>query len=127
MHTNSLDILRAGLESVALRFRNVYEVMVERLGAPAEVVASGGALLVLPSWTQMMADALGRPLLTCLEKQASSRGAALLALERIGALRHAAEVTTPMGRTFRPVPAHTEIYMEELRRQRQLYTRLFEA
>jgi gluconokinase len=127
MHTNSLDILRAGLESVALRFRNVYEVMGERLGAPAEVVASGGALSVLPSWTQMMADALGRPLLTCLEREPSSRGAALLALERMGALRHAAEVTTPMGRTFRPVPAHTEIYMEELRRQRQLYTRLFET
>ena len=127
MHTSSLDILRAGLESVALRFRNVYEVMVERLGAPAEVVASGGALSVLPSWTQMMADALGRPLLTCLEREPSSRGAALLALERMGALRHAAEVATPMGRTFRPVPAHTEIYMEELRRQRQLYTRLFEA
>jgi gluconokinase len=127
MHTNSLDILRAGLESVALRFRNVYEVMVERLGAPAEVVASGGALSRLPSWTQMMADALGRPLLTCLEREPSSRGAGLLALERIGALRHAAEVTTPMGRTFRPFPAHTEIYMEELRRQRQLYTRLFEA
>jgi gluconokinase len=127
MHTSSMDILRAGLESVALRFRNVYEVLVERLGAPAEVVASGGALLLLPSWTQMMADTLGRPLLTCLEREPSSRGAALLALERLGALRHAAEVTTPMGRAFRPVPAHTEIYMEELRRQRQLYTRLFET
>jgi len=32
-----------------------------------------------------------------------------------------------MGRTFEPVPAHTEIYDQELRRQRQLYTRLFDA
>jgi gluconokinase len=127
MHTSAIDILRAGLESVALRFRNVYEVMVERLGAPAEVVASGGALSLLPSWTQMMADALGRPVLTCLEKETTSRGAALLSLERLGAVRHLEEVTTPMGRTFEPAPAHTEIYDQELRRQRQLYTRLFEA
>ena len=127
IHTSSLDILRAGLESVALRFRNVYEVMVQRLGAPSEVVASGGALSRLPSWTQMMADALGRPVLTCLERETTSRGAALLALERLGAVRRVGEVTTSMGRTFEPVPAHTEIYDQELRRQRQLYTRLFDA
>jgi gluconokinase len=127
MHTSSIDILRAGLESVALRFRNVYEVMVERLGAPTEVAASGGALSLLPSWTQMMADALGRPMLTCLERETTSRGAALLSLERMGAIRHVGEVRTPMGRTFEPVPAHTEIYIQELQRQRQLYTRLFEA
>jgi len=127
IHTSSIDILRAGLESVALRFRNVYEVMVERLCVPAEVVASGGALSLLPSWTQMMADALGRPVLTCLEKETTSRGAALLSLERLGAIRHMGEVTTPMGHTFDPVPAHTEIYNQELQRQRQLYTRLFEA
>jgi gluconokinase len=127
MHTSSLDILRAALESVALRFRNVYEVMVERLGAPKEVVASGGALALVPSWTQMMADALGRPVLTCLERETTSRGAALLSLERLGAVRHVGDVTTPMGRTFEPVSAHTQIYDQELRRQRQLYTLLFEG
>jgi len=127
MHTSSLDILRAGLEAVALRFRNVYEVMVERLGAPSEVVASGGALSLLASWTQMMADALGRPVLTCLERETTSRGAALLCLERLGAVRHVGEVSTPMGRTFEPVPGHTEIYDQELQRQRRLYTLLFEA
>ena len=31
------------------------------LGSPTEVIASGGALLHSPAWTQMMADALGRP------------------------------------------------------------------
>ena len=127
MHTSSLDILRAGLEAVALRFRNVYEVMVERLGAPSEVVASGGALSLLASWTQMMADALGRPVLTCLERETTSRGAALLCLERLGAVRHVGEVSTPMARTFEPVPGHTEIYDQELQRQRRLYTLLFEA
>jgi gluconokinase len=127
VHTSSLDILRAGLESVALRFRNICELMVERLGTPAEVVASGGALALVPSWTQMIADALGRPVLTCLERETTSRGAALLSLERLGGVGHVGEVTTPMGRTFEAVPAHTEIYDQELRRQRQLYTRLFET
>jgi len=127
MHTSSIDILRAGLESVALRFRNVYDVMIESLGIPVEVVASGGALSLLPSWTQMMADALGRPLLTCLERETTSRGAALLSLERLGAVKHVGELTTPMAHTFAPVPAHIKIYDQELRSQRQLYARLFET
>ena len=34
----------------------------------------------------MMADALAHPIIQCVEPEATSRGAALLALERIGAI-----------------------------------------
>jgi gluconokinase len=74
----------------------------------------------------MMADALGRPLVACLEKEASSRGAALLALERIGAIRHISELPAQTGAGFEPVSAHQQVYEEQLRRQRRLYTKLFE-
>ncbi len=126
LHTSPMEILRAALESVALRFRNIYDIMAHRLGAPAEIIASGGALLRSATWTQMMADALGRPVVACLEKEASSRGAALLALERLGVIRHVSELPAQMGPMFRPDPVRRGVYEEELRRQRWLYARLFE-
>ena len=50
------------------------------------MIASGGALLHSPAWTQIMADTLGRPVIASTEHEASCRGAALYALERIGAI-----------------------------------------
>lgn len=126
MHTRPMDILRAALEAVALRFRNLYDIMVDRLGEPREVVATGGALLRSRAWTQMMADALGRPVVECLEREASSRGAALLALERIGAIAHIRDLPAETGAVIEPNPAHGAAYEELLGRQRRLYTKLFE-
>ncbi len=126
VHSSPIEILRAALESVALRFREVYEIMLAEIGRPKELVASGAALLHSPSWTQMMADALGCPLRICLEKEATSRGAALLAMERIGAIGHVRERPPEMGQVFEPVVAHHSIYEQQLRRQRRLYTKLFE-
>jgi gluconokinase len=124
--TSPLDILRASLEAVALRFRNVYEIMEQSLGPPADVVASGGALLHSPAWTQMMADALGRPVNVCVEKEASGRGAALVALERLGAIRNLGDLPARMGAAYPADPAHLPVYRDELARQRRLYTKLFE-
>ncbi len=126
IHTSPLEILRASLESVALRFRNVFDIMEGQFGAPAEVIGSGGALLHSPAWAQMMADALGQPVVMCIEKEATGRGAALLALERLGAIAHARDVPASMGAVFQPVPAHKETYDRELAAQRRLYSKLFE-
>jgi gluconokinase len=125
-HTGPLDVLRAALESVALRFRDIYDIMTKSLGLPAQVVASGGALLRSPVWTQMMADALGRPVVACLENEASGRGAALVALERLGALPQASDSAARMGKVFEPVPAHGRMYEAERERQHHLYAHLFE-
>jgi gluconokinase len=111
---------------VALRFRNIYEIMEQSLGSPAEVIASGGALLHSHAWTQMMADALGRPVIACVEKEATGRGAALIALERLGAVRNLGEMPARMGATYQPEAAHLGVYQQELARQRRLYTKLFE-
>jgi gluconokinase len=71
----------------------------------------------------MMADALGRPVIPCLEKEATSRGAALPAIERIGAIEHVRDRPAAMGPAVQPVEARLPIYEEELRRQRRLYTK----
>lgn len=126
INTGPMEILRASLESVALRFRNIYEIMSQVLGAPAEIVASGGALLHSAAWTQMMADTMGHQVILCLEKEATSRGAALLALERLGVIGHVRDLPAVTGATFTPIEATRRIYEGELARQRRLYTKLFE-
>lgn len=94
--TSPMDILQASLEAVALSFRRIFDLMLPALGSPRRVVASGGALLHSRAWTQMMADALGIPVLLAAEKEASARGAALLALDRPPA--------APEGAEFDPRP-----------------------
>jgi gluconokinase len=121
--TSPIELLQAALESVALRFRNVYEQMESAIGAPREIVASGSALLRSPVWAQMMADTLGHAIIQCVEPEATSRGAALLALERLGVVRNAA---ARYGGLIQPIEKNGELYMAALRRQRRLYGKLFE-
>ena len=123
--TEPFDILRAALESVALRFREIYGILATRLRAPSEVIASGGALLHSPAWTQMMADALGRPVVACTEPEASCRGAALSALEQIGAIQTSGELPASMGAVFDPEPDHEAVYDRLLSEQCSLYSKLF--
>jgi gluconokinase len=122
-NTSPIQILQAALESVALRFRNVYELMEASIGAPRDIVASGSALLHSPVWTQMMADTLAHAIVPCMEPEATSRGAALLALERLGVTGIAAP---QYGSPIQPIEKNTALYTTELESQRRLYTKLFE-
>ncbi len=124
-NTSPIEILHAALEAVALRFCNVYEIMKASLGEPREVVASGSALRNSRVWTQMMADALGHAITSCAEREATSRGAALLALERIGAV---SEMPAAQYGDVIPVDAAAaELYKNALARQRELYDMIFEV
>jgi gluconokinase len=114
--TTPLDLLRAGLEAVALQFAQIDADL------PGEqiVVATGGGLVNSPAWTQIMADALGRPVAHSAVAEGSSRGAAVLAIEALGGRAGAA----PLGETFEPDPAATEAYRAALERQQALYEAL---
>ncbi len=125
--TTPIEILHAALESVALRFRNVYELMISSLGVPKEVIASGGGLLHSPAWTRIMADSLDHSVIPCVEPEATSRGAALVALERIGAIRDIGELPPTLGSEVRPDKANQPVYAAALANQRWLYKKLFEA
>ena len=120
-HTSPIEILQAALESVALRFRNVYEIMEASIGTPRDIVASGSALLHSPVWTQMMADTLAHAIVPCMEPEATSRGAALLALERLGGTGIAAP---QYGSAIPPIEKNTALYTAELARQRHLYAKV---
>jgi gluconokinase len=123
--TRPAEILRACLEAVALRFLEIDQILVGALPDAREVIATGGALLHSPAWMQILADALGRPLLASAEAEASSRGACLLALEALGTLEVPIEDLKPATtRRFDPIPEHRERYRVALERQRRLYDAL---
>ena len=125
-HTRPVDILRAGLEAVAYRFALVAEQMQQHLPPAREIVASGSALRASPAWTQIMADVLARPVTISDEPEASSRGAALLALESLGLLASLEAAPAAQGRVFGPDPQRSARYAEGLERQNRLYTLLIE-
>ena len=125
LHTTPLDILRASMEAVALRFGELDRALLQAMPRAGDLVGTGGALLHSPAWMQMLADVLGRPVSASAEAEASSRGAALLALETLGLLDAPLESLRPaVRRRFEPISAHTERYRAAAERQRRLYDAL---
>lgn len=122
--TRPIDILRAGLEAVALRFALLHEIISREVPDARQVVATGGALTRSPAWVQMMADALGTPIAVSSEAEGSSRGAALLALEQLGVVPDVATLPTRTGRVYQPDPRRHAVYRTAQQRHRDYYRRL---
>lgn len=97
--TDTIDIVQAALESVAYRFAEIFDQL-NNVCRIREIIASGGALRQSPVWTQIIADVLGRDLSLPDTREASSRGAVLLALETIGKIENIEKIRTPKGKSF---------------------------
>ncbi len=121
LHTRPIDMLQAALEAVAFRFALIQQRICEQEECQHQFVASGGGLLNSPAWMQIMADALGRPVIASIEPEATSRGAALLALEALGALPSIDAIPAADGKTYQPRPAHYQRYQQAIKRQQELY------
>lgn len=98
--TDTIDIVQAALESVAYRFAEIFDQLND-VCKIREIIASGGALRESPVWTQIIADVLGRNMSLPDTREASSRGAVLLALEAIGKKSDIEKIETPHGRAFK--------------------------
>jgi gluconokinase len=149
LNTRPIEILRASLEAIAYRFALIAEALFqdERRKTKDEktadfsqspsssvlrpssdtamFIASGGALLNSPAWIQIIAAALGRPVVASEEREATSRGVALLALESLGTIRSLDELPAADGTVYQPNMAHHTIYQAAIQRQRQLYERFY--
>jgi gluconokinase len=68
-------------------------------------------------WLQIMADALGRPVTVSAVKEASLRGAAVVALERLGQSPRPGA----LGRVVEPRLDRADAYRSARDRQRRLY------
>lgn len=124
LDTRPVDIARAALEAVALRLALIHGLLVPHASRDHIVVASGGAIARSRAWTRMIADALGRPLTLSRESEATSRGAALLALEALGVLPDLAAARQPLGEVVEPDGARHARYRVALERQRLLDERV---
>jgi gluconokinase len=118
LDTGPLEIAHAALEAVALRLALVYQLVAPHAARRHLVVASGGAITRSRAWTRMIADALGHAVTWSHESEATSRGAALLVLQALGAVPDLAAVQGPLGETFEPNPARHARYRQALERQR---------
>lgn len=120
--TRPVEVLRAAMESVALRFALIAEKMEGISTGDARIVASGGGLISSGAWARIMADALGRTIEVSGVEEASSRGAALLALESLGYLsldeRH---LSPEISYVVEPDAGAHQVYRGALRRQQELY------
>jgi gluconokinase len=121
LHTSADEVFRAGHEAVAYRFALVYTLLRSALNGSPHVIASGGGLLHSPAWLQIMADVLGTKVTASAVPEASSRGAALLALESIGTIPDVGSVEAPLATAYTPVAAATRRYRVAARRQYALY------
>jgi gluconokinase len=123
--TTADDIVRAGLEAVALTFAGVDAALDETVPGAERLVASGAGLLSSPTWVQMMADAIGKPVaVSRAAMEASSMGAAELALTRLNVRRR---TTSRAGRNVEPREQARAAYTDARRRQGWLYTTLIQG
>ena len=120
LDTTPVEILRAGLETVAHRFALVHELLRPLATEGYRIICSGGGVEHWPVWPQIIADALGVPLTASAEPEASARGAAILALEALGAIPDLA-LPEALDRTYEPDPAAHAIYAQARARLERLY------
>lgn len=124
--TKPIEILRAGMEAVCYRFALLAKAL-DRVAPEATIVAAGNALLSSPAWAQMIADVLGRRIEFSGENEASSRGAALLALEAAGKI-DSIETIDPESAVapffYDPDMKRHLCYVEAIERQQKLYEKL---
>jgi gluconokinase len=126
VHTRPIEILRAAMEAIAYRFAVIAKAL-DHLAAGATIVASGNALRSSRVWTQIIADVLGRSVKLSQAREASVRGAALLALEAAGRIESIAGLPVTVEQTFEPNMSHHARYQEGLERQQRVYQRVIET
>jgi len=125
LDTDPVQVARACLEAIAYRLCVIYDELQAIARPGARLIASGGALLASPSWCQIVADVTGAQLIVCDEPEATSRGVAMLVLERRGQcpLSPLADATH-LGAVFKPDPVRYAIYRSAMKRQQELYAKV---
>ena len=126
LSTSAQDILRAIMEAIAFRIAFIFDELAGFVPSNPQIIATGGALRHCHAWLQIIADVLGLPVVLSRVPEASSRGAALLALEALGAISDVKEVPDFLGPTYEPDHKCHRIYLRAMARQQELYEALVE-
>lgn len=114
-NTSALDILQAAMEAVYYRLARIADMVAESEHTQPRFIVSGGIQHSAAS-VQRLSDVLDAPLYTNQEPEASLRGAAVFAAEKLGYCIDPFVEGTPVQPRRRPAA----IYREERKRQANL-------
>jgi gluconokinase len=120
--TTAEQIVRALMEAAAYRLAHIARDMRAAGFAVDGIRANGGAAAAFLAWLRIIADVLGRPVEVSGEPEATSRGAAILALDRLGGYR--ASDAAIGEQVFLPDTAKRQVYDDAMQRQLKLYETL---
>lgn len=114
-------IYRATLEATAYRFAAIYEALQPFVASDHQMFVNGAAALKSPLWLSIIADTIGQSLAALnAEAEASARGAAISALDAIGAFTSIRPDSPEVRRRFDPDLERHEVYQRGFRRQQRL-------
>ena len=114
-HTTALDLLQAITEASYHRIARIGEMVMAVEPRPPKFIVSGG-IQRSPSALQRLADVMGQPVYPNDEMEASIRGAAIFALEKLGQSVPALVLPKPV----KPRARFAKQYAEARERQRAL-------
>jgi gluconokinase len=110
--SSAADLLHAATAAVCHRLAEILNQLENAIGRAKRIVVSGG-IQQSPASLQILADSLGRDLDVCADQEASLRGAAVHALEQLGA-----KIPRPkFGKRIRHRPAQAIQAREQRARQ----------
>jgi gluconokinase len=124
LDTQPVEILRAAMESVAYRFAAIYDLLAGELSEPREIIGSGRAMLRSRVWAQIICDVIGKPIRVLTDVESASRGAAIAALEQLGALGSRDDFEAIPGRAYLPDADRHARYRRGRERHNRLYEKL---
>ena len=120
---------RSILEAIGLEMRYSVEGLEAETGTKVTKVRAMGGGTRSPLWRQIMTDALGVPITTCVEDEISAMGAAVAAMSTTGAhgppdVAAYAQKMARLGNTTYPDKANHKLYGEISKIQRRIYPKL---
>jgi gluconokinase len=117
-HTTALDLLQAITEATYHRIARIAELVLTTEKTAPKFIVSGG-IQRSPAAMQRLADILGQTIYPNDEMEASIRGAAIFALEKLGYPAPEAEV----GKPVKPRVKFAKLYAAEREKQRVMEER----
>ncbi|MDK2878003.1 MAG: gluconokinase [Thermoanaerobacteraceae bacterium] len=127
LHHKKPHLVRAIMEGVMYRMYSVFEAIVDLMGEQTEVRATGG-FVRSPLWCDIMADIFGYPIKIPEVREASSLGAAILAMLKLGYIDNldAVEEMVRIKREHTPDPDANKVYIELYNIYKKIYWQLQE-
>lgn len=121
--TTPTDILQAALEGVALRLSLIAEQLPT---IPETIYMGGGAVMSSPTWSQMICNAINRPVELVQEAEPTAHGVALLLASEVDKVPLSVYVPVS-AHAFPPQPENVQRMKAARERQTKLYHRLYDA